>query len=97
MYFELGKLSYKVGGCSIYSLRCIEYQALNFELQLQYIYSTKTVFSEHLILNCNIWTQVEVGSGSGKNRTGRSNGAEAKPTKTFAEEFFLPKYLLVNE
>ena len=70
---------------AVYSLRCIEYQALHFELQLQYIYSTKT---EHLILNCNIWTEVEVGSGSGKNRAARSNGAEAKPTKTFAEEFF---------
>ena len=74
---------------AVYSLRRIEYQALNLELQLQYIYSsTKTVFSEHLILNCNIWTQVEVGSGSGKNWAARSNGAEAKPTKTFAEEFF---------
>ena len=79
---------YRAGLAAVYSLRRIEYQALNFKLQLQYIYSTKTVFSEHLILNCNIWTQVEVGSGSGKNRTARSNGAEAKPAKTFAEELF---------
>ena len=88
MYFELSNFQYRAGVAAAYRLRRIEYQALNFELKLQYIYSTKTVFSEHLILNCNIWTQVEVGSGSGKNRAARSNGAEAKPTKTFAEEFF---------